>query len=94
MRSDELASSGVEQVRGIDLISKSVSGMIGHAASAEESASAREEMAAQARLSALLPRNWRPSSPASPIDNRGSGPRIVKARFGDAADASECAPGR
>jgi methyl-accepting chemotaxis protein len=50
---EELAASGVEQVRGIDLISKSISNMEGitqtTAASAEESASASEEIAAQAQ---------------------------------------------
>jgi len=50
---DELAASGVEQVRGIELISKSVSSMESvtqaTAASAEESASASQEIAAQAQ---------------------------------------------
>ncbi len=50
---EELAASGVEQVRGIDLISKSISSMEtvtqSTAASAEESASASEEIAAQAQ---------------------------------------------
>jgi methyl-accepting chemotaxis protein len=44
---DELAASGVEQVRGIELISKSTVTQA-TAASAEESASASEEIAAQA----------------------------------------------
>jgi methyl-accepting chemotaxis protein len=50
---DELAASGVEQVRGIELISKSISSMEtvtqATAGSAEESASASEEIAAQAQ---------------------------------------------
>ncbi len=50
---EELAASGVEQVRGIDLITKSISSMESitqsTAASAEESASASEEIAAQAQ---------------------------------------------
>jgi len=50
---EELAASGIEQVRGIDLISKSISNMESitqtTAASAEESASASEEIAAQAQ---------------------------------------------
>ena len=50
---EELAASGVEQVRGIDLISRSISNMEGitqtTAASAEESASVSEEIAAQAQ---------------------------------------------
>ena len=49
---EELATSGIEQVRGIELIAKSISGMEAitqtTAASAEESASASEEIAAQA----------------------------------------------
>lgn len=49
---DELAASGVEQVRGIELISKSISSKEtvtpATAASAGESASASEEIAAQA----------------------------------------------
>ncbi|HTS49328.1 MAG TPA: methyl-accepting chemotaxis protein [Bryobacteraceae bacterium] len=50
---EELAASSIEQVRGIDLISKSISSMEtvtqSTAASAEESASASEEIAAQAQ---------------------------------------------
>lgn len=49
---EELSASGIEQVRGIDLIAKSVSSMQtitqSTAASAEESASASQEIAAQA----------------------------------------------
>ena len=50
---EELAASGVEQVRGIDLISRSISQIESitqtTAASAEESASASQEIAAQAQ---------------------------------------------
>jgi len=50
---EELAASGVEQVRGIDVISKAISDMESitqtTAANAEESASASEEIAAQAQ---------------------------------------------